>query len=81
MLAQSAFEELRDWMSSPSNMDPYLADQMLLPLVFAEGESSFSVSRLTSRFLTGAWVVKQFVPIHITIRGAENGPGTVTIRK
>jgi RNA 3'-terminal phosphate cyclase (ATP) len=81
MLAQMAFEELRDWMSTPSTVDPYLADQLLLPLVLAEGDSAFSVSRLTPRFLTCTWVVKQFTPIHITIRGSENGPGTVTIKR
>lgn len=80
-LAQLAFEELSDWMATPSTVDPFLADQLLLPLVLAEGESAFTVSRLTQRFLTCVWVVKQFTPIHITIRGPENGPGSVTIRR
>jgi len=47
----------------------------------AEGETVFKVSKLTQRFLTVAWVIKQFVPIHITIKGHENEPGTVTIRR
>jgi RNA 3'-terminal phosphate cyclase (ATP) len=80
-LAQLAFEDLNNWMSSNATVDPYLADQLLLPLVLADEESVFTVSRLTSRFLTSVWVVKQFTPIHITIRGTENGPGTVTIKK
>jgi len=80
-LAQHAFEEMYQWMSTSGTVDPFLADQLLLPLVLAEGESVFSVSRLTPRFLTCAWVIKQFAPIHITIRGAENGPGTVTIKR
>ncbi len=80
-VAQLAFEELYGWMSTTATVDPFLADQLLLPLVFAEGESTFSVSRLTQRFLTCVWVVKQFTPIHITIRGPENGPGSVTIRR
>lgn len=80
-VAQQAFEELFAWMSTPSTVDPYLADQILLPLVLADGESYFTVSKLTQRFLTIVWVVKQFLPIHITIRGSEGGPGTVTIRR
>ncbi|AIE84289.1 RNA 3'-terminal phosphate cyclase [Fimbriimonas ginsengisoli] len=80
-LAQLAFEEMYEWMAGPSTVDPYLADQLLLPLVMAEGESVFTVSRLTSRFLTCSWVVKQFTPIHITIRGSENGPGSITIKR
>jgi len=80
-LAQHAFEEMYEWMATSGTVDPFLADQLLLPLVLADGESAFSVSRLTPRFLTCAWVIKQFAPIHITIRGAENGPGTVTIKR
>ena len=78
-VAQQAFEELFDWMASSSTTDPYLADQILVPLAFAETSSTFTVSKLTQRFLTIVWVVKQFLPIHITVRGSENGPGTVTI--
>jgi len=80
-LAQAAFEEAREWIKSEAATDPYLADQILLPCVFAEGSSSFSISRLTQRFLTSVWVVKQFTPIHVTVRGSENRPGTITIQK
>jgi len=81
VLAQTAFEQLVEWMSTSSTTDPFLADQILLPLVLAETSSTFTVSRLTQRFLTIVWVVKQFTPIHITVRGAENGQGTVTIQR
>ena len=80
-LAQFAFEEMFDWMSSSATTGPFLADQILLPLVLAETPSTFSVSRLTLRFLTIVWVIKQFTPIHITVRGVENGPGVVRIEK
>ena len=79
VIAQQAFEEMFDWMSSSATTDPYLADQLILPLALAETGSNFTVSRITQRFLTSVWVIKQFLPIHITVRGAENGPGTVTI--
>jgi RNA 3'-terminal phosphate cyclase (ATP) len=79
-LAQNAFDELLDWMRGEACVDPYIADQILVPCVIAEGPSTFSVSRLTQRLLTCVWVVKQFTPIHITVRGSENKPGTVTIR-
>lgn len=80
-LAQNAFEQAFSWMSSDATVDPFLADQVLLTAALCEEESTFKVSRLTSRFLTSTWVIKQFVPIHITIRGQEDQPGTVTIRR
>jgi RNA 3'-terminal phosphate cyclase (ATP) len=81
VLAQAAFEELMQWMTSDANVDPYVADHLLLPAVLAEGASMFRVSRLTPRFLSSVAVMKQFAPIHLTVRGSEGGPGLVTIRR
>jgi RNA 3'-terminal phosphate cyclase (ATP) len=80
-VAHTAFDELYQWVRNPSALDPYLADQVLLPALLAPGETRFTVTRLTPRFLTMVWVVKQFLPIHITVRGAADGPGTVSIRR
>jgi RNA 3'-terminal phosphate cyclase (ATP) len=80
-LCQAAFEETLEWVHSNTTVDPYLADQILLPAVLAEGPTAFKVSRLTQRFMTTAWVIKQFTPIHITIRGSEGAPGAVTIQR
>ncbi|CAN5403052.1 RNA 3'-terminal phosphate cyclase [soil metagenome] len=80
-LVQTAFEHLYGWMSSSATVDEHLADQILLPLAFAEGSSTFTVQKLTQRLLTAIWVIKQFTPIHITVRGSENGPGTVSIQR
>lgn len=78
-LAQMAFEECLDWMTSDATLDPYLADQALVPAVLAQEPSFFKISRLTQRFLTSVWVVKQFVPLHLTVRGIEGGPGSLSI--
>ncbi|HSI72748.1 MAG TPA: RNA 3'-terminal phosphate cyclase [Fimbriimonas sp.] len=80
-LAQAAFEQAFEWMSSNATVDSFLADQLLLPLVLAEGSSVFSVPKLTQRLLTSISVVKQFIPLHLTVRGIENGPGTISIQK
>ncbi len=80
-VVQSAFEGLYEWYQTDATVDPYLADQLLLPAALAEGDSVFRVSKLTQRFLTVAWVIKQFLPIHITIKGQEGGPGLITVRR
>jgi RNA 3'-terminal phosphate cyclase (ATP) len=80
-VAQAAFEDTLEWVRSGCSVDAYLADQILPTAVFAEGETTFTVSRLTKRFLTIVWVVKQFLPIHITVKGSEGEPGEVTIRR
>lgn len=81
MLAQTAFDALREWMEGSWTVDAFLADQLLVTAALAESETVFSVPTLTSRFLTTVWVIKQFLPIRITIRGQEGEPGMVTIRR
>jgi len=80
-VAQSAFEELFQWLRTSGTVDPFLADQILLPACFAETACSFTVSKLTERFMTSVWVIKQFLPIHVTVKGSVDGPGSVSIRR
>jgi len=81
MLAQNAFDSFLDWYNGPATTDAFLSDQILVTAAMAESESTFTVSKLTSRFLTTVWVIKQFLPIRITVRGQEGEPGLVTVRR
>jgi len=80
-LCQTTFAETMGWMQSNACLDPYLADQVLPTAVFAESPSVISVSQLTSRLLTSIWVMKQFLPIHLTVKGNEGQPGLISIRR
>lgn len=80
-LAQAAFSETTDFMETGACLDPYLADQCLLPLVLSTEASAIRISKLTQRFLTAVWVVKRFTPIRLTVRGSENHMGLVTIER
>jgi len=78
-VVQSAFNEFAEWFRTDATVDPYLADQLLLPAVLAGAPSTMKPSRLTRRLITMAWVIKQFLPVHVTILGQEGEPGTVKI--
>lgn len=80
-LAHSAFDQMTRWMSTSGTVDEYLADQLLLPLVVADSNATISLPRLTDRLMTAIWVVKQFVPIRLTVKGQEGGPATITINR
>jgi len=80
-VTQASFEDTHEWVRSGASIDAYLADQILPTAIFAEGETTFTISRLTKRFLTIVWVIKQFLPIHITVKGVEGEPGEVMIRR
>lgn len=80
-VAQEAFEKCFDWMADDAPLDPIVAEHALLPCVFAEESSEFCVSELTSRFTTMAWVVKQFSPSRIMIKGKQGDAGTVKVSR
>lgn len=80
-VAGLAFHRFTEWFDSTATVDAYLADQLLLAAVQAPGKSVFTTPFVTRRLLTMAWVVRQFLPIHITVLGREGEPGTVTIER
>lgn len=76
-----AFDAFAEWFRSDATVDPYLADQLLLPAVLAGQPSSFTTSRVTQRLITMSWVIKQFLPSHITVLGREGERGAITISR
>lgn len=78
-VVEQAFEPFHAWLRSDATTDPNLADQLLLPAALVDGATVYTTSRITQRLVTMAWVIKQFLPIHITILGREGEPGTVKI--
>lgn len=80
-VAQEAFEKCYEWIATEAPLDSILAEHALLPSCFADESSEFVVSELTSRFMTIAWVVKQFSPVRIMIKGNLGDPGTVKVSR
>jgi RNA 3'-terminal phosphate cyclase (ATP) len=80
-IAQTAFEKCFDWMAGEESLDPIVAEHLLLPACFASSCSEFKVSSLTPRFMTMVWVVKQFSPVRIVVRGNQGGVGHVSINR
>ncbi|MGE0001447.1 MAG: RNA 3'-terminal phosphate cyclase [Fimbriimonadaceae bacterium] len=80
-VATQAFEDLMRWYVTDATVDPFLADQLLLPACLAEGRTEFSTPKVTRRLTTMAWAVRQFMPIRVTVHGTEGGSGRVTIER
>jgi RNA 3'-terminal phosphate cyclase (ATP) len=60
-------------------VDPYLADQLLLPMALADGRSTFTTNRLTGHTLTNASLLRRWLDVSIDIEGNRDGPGRVTV--
>lgn len=76
-VADEAYQALADFLASNAAIDPYLADQLILPMTLAKGESRFTTSRITRHLTTNIWLVQQFLPVQFEVNGTENEPGEV----
>ena len=78
-VADEAVDALQAFLTTDGALDPYLADQLLIPLAFASGESRLRTSRITQHLLTNAWVINQFQAASVRIDGDLGHPGWVQI--
>ena len=79
IVADEAVDELIAFLNTNGCVDPYMADQILLPLSIIPGESVFRTSRVTQHLLTNIYVIQQFLPVKITLTGKLGAPGLVNI--
>jgi RNA 3'-phosphate cyclase len=82
--AEQVADEACLWMerflSGTGTVDEYLADQLLLPLAFAEGESRFRASQVTEHLRTNAAVVEAFGVAAVSIEKDGGREGAVRVR-
>jgi RNA 3'-phosphate cyclase len=78
-VADDCAEEALAYHASGCPVDPHSADQILLPLAFAEHPSEYRVSEVTRHLRTNIETVKRFVNREIACEGGLHQPGTVRI--
>ena len=76
-VADEAYQALADFLKSDAAIEPFLADQLILPMALAKGESRFTTSQITQHLTTNIWLVQQFLPVQFEVNGAENGSGEI----
>jgi len=76
-VAGEVVNALKDYISSDGCVDPYLADQIIPFMVFTEGNSSFTTTRITDHLLTNLWVVQQFTAKRISVTGEKGERGRI----
>jgi RNA 3'-terminal phosphate cyclase (ATP) len=79
-VAETAVEELLAFIDDETAaVDEHLADQLLIPMALAQGQSAFTTNRLTRHTFTNADLLRQWLNVSITIDGRIDQPGTVII--
>jgi RNA 3'-terminal phosphate cyclase (ATP) len=79
-VADEAVDALAAFLGTDGAVDPWLADQLLLPLALANGPSELRTSEVTAHLLTNADVIRLFLPVEIGVDGPLGGPATVQVR-
>jgi RNA 3'-terminal phosphate cyclase (ATP) len=79
-VAEAAVAELGAFIDNRGAVDRHLADQLLLPMALAHGESSLTTGNCTAHLFTNAAVLAQWLEAPIQISGAEGQPGRVAVQ-
>jgi len=78
-VVEEAYEDFLEYLDSGCGVDRYLADHLVLPACLSREPAAFTTARITSTLLTVVWVVKQFMPVRLTVLGQENKAGEVRV--
>lgn len=70
-VAEHAALALRGFHKSIASVDAHLADQLVLVLALAEGESQFITPEITDHLKTNCWVISQFLDREIKLDAAS----------
>lgn len=79
-VADEAVDALTAFLRSDGVVDPWLADQLLMPLALADGPSSLRTSEVTAHLVTNAEVIQLFLPVEIGVDGPLGSPATVHLQ-
>jgi RNA 3'-terminal phosphate cyclase (ATP) len=80
-VAEEPCEAFMDWWRSGAACEEHLADQLVLPMALAPGESRWTTSAVTEHLRTVLWVASHFLPLESSIEDREDGTGLVTLRR
>ncbi|HVK10802.1 MAG TPA: RNA 3'-terminal phosphate cyclase [Gemmataceae bacterium] len=78
-VADEGADEALAHLTAAMPVDPHSADQLLLPLALADGDSEYHVSEVTRHLTTNAHTIQAFLDRPITIDGEEGAAGIVRV--
>jgi len=78
-VAQAAVAKLLSFMDNGVAVDRYLADQLLIPMALAPGQSSFTTDSISNHLLTNVELLRHWLGVPITIEGAPGATGRIRV--
>jgi RNA 3'-phosphate cyclase len=78
-VADEAVEAFGEFLATKGAVDQYVTDQLILPLVFAKGESVLHTCKVTQHLLTMVDIIRMFRDVNIQVDGKVGEEGTIRI--
>jgi len=80
VLGAAAGRALADDLDAGVTVDVHAADQLLVYLALAPGESEFTTRSVSSHARTAMWLIEQFLPVRFAVDVLERGARVRTVR-
>lgn len=78
-VADEAVDQFEAFISTDGAIDQYLADQLILPMCFANGTSQIRTNKITNHLVTNVIIAQEFLQRHIKIEGEIGKPGNIQV--
>ena len=78
-VAEAAVAELGAFLDNGAAVDQHLADQLLIPMALAQGQSSLTTDHLTLHTLTNSSLLRQWLDVSIQIDGELKQPAEIVV--
>jgi RNA 3'-terminal phosphate cyclase (ATP) len=79
-VAEAACRDFAAWWQTDAACDEHLADQLVLPLALANGESQWTTPQVTEHLRTVIWLVEQFLPVRFCLTAQSSDAYLVQVR-
>lgn len=79
-VAEAPCREFMEWWKTGAACDEHLADQLVLPMALAAGESRWTTPAVTDHLRTVLWLAQHFLPIEATLEERPGGTGMVRLQ-
>ncbi len=76
-VAREAVSALVEHVHADGSLDPHLADQILIFMALAAGNSTLTTTRITDHLLTNLWVIERFLGKRTAVVGQRGSPGRI----
>jgi RNA 3'-terminal phosphate cyclase (ATP) len=78
-VARAAVADFIAFMDNGAAVDRYLADQLLIPMALAHGQSSFTTDLISRHLVTNVQLLRQWLGVSITVQELPGQQGSVSV--